>query len=402
MQKKHAVILLFNAGLVERHSLMLRTLKEQGWQVTVVAWDRCGTAVSKNDLKDRADHWVWVHLPAPTWSSQLLAKLPRYYYQLWKVTSILDHSDLVIPTHIFLLPAACLFPGKRLYDAFEMYSLEMSMYFGSWAPRMLKLWQIIEGLLVSRMDGVMTLDSRQGWLAQHYRRWNPLVQVIWNVPSRAMDPDAGEINALAAEYDGRKIVTYIGGLMREKGLRVSLEVAAQVKDRHPDVLFEFIGPMKDDKLIIEKMVVDLGLINHVRFLGVLPYRQMLAHLHFAQVALALHQQERTYTYVSCGTGRKFFTYMQAGLPIIAPNFGEIGLIVKREECGLLIDTTKPEEINQAILYLLNNPEKAKQMGEKGRQAFLKTYNWEKEKQKYLNFLEKVLNTPKKSSRRTYL
>ena len=391
MKSRHALILLFNNVLAERHALMARSLRDHGWRVTVVAWDRSGAAGQPAHVAQSVDAWLWVPLPAPNWSARLLTKLPRFYSRLVQTIRCVEHYDLLLPTHLFLVPITLALPGKKLYDAFEMYALEMSFYFKAWAqPGMLKFWQWLEGLLVRHLDGVMTLDSRDGWLAQHYHTWQPRVQVIWNVPSRAQDPTPVQQEAVAHEYDNRRVITYVGGLMWEKGLRVSLEVAARIKERHSDVLFEFIGPMKDDVHLIQQMVQDLALTQHVRFVGKLPYTLMLARLHHAQLGLALHQQERTYTYVSCGTGRKFFTYMQAGLPIIGPNFGEIGLIIHKAQCGVLVDTTDPDEISQAVLDLLEHPLEAKRMGERGRQAFLEKYNWEYEEQKFLGFLNQVM------------
>lgn len=117
---------------------------------------------------------------------------------------------------------------------------------------------------------------------------------------------------------------------------------------------------------------------------------MFYYLKIAHVALALQQPVGSFLLVSKGNGRKFFTYMQAGLPIIAPNFGEIGLVVKEERCGILVDTTRPEEIAEAITYLLEHPEEAKAMGKRGRRAIEEKYNWEIEKKKLLDAYHNLL------------
>ena len=74
---------------------------------------------------------------------------------------------------------------------------------------------------------------------------------------------------------------------------------------------------------------------------------------------------------------KFFEYMAAGLlPVIVPSYSEeIRKIVEAERCGLLVDCEKAEEIADAIVYLREHPEEAREMGRRGREAFLARHNW---------------------------
>ena len=116
---------------------------------------------------------------------------------------------------------------------------------------------------------------------------------------------------------------------------------------------------------------------------------MLAHLRHAKMGLALYQNVAHYPLVSAGNGRKFFSYMQAGIPIIGPSFSEVGLAVRLAECGILVDTEKVNEVSMAINELLDRPETAARMAMNGRKAFLEHFNWEKEEQKFLSLVEKI-------------
>jgi glycosyltransferase involved in cell wall biosynthesis len=81
--------------------------------------------------------------------------------------------------------------------------------------------------------------------------------------------------------------------------------------------------------------------------------------------------------------------MQFGIPIVAPMFGEVGQIVQEEECGILVDTTDPQQIANAIIYLLEHPEEARAMGKRGRKAIEEKYNWEIEKKKLLKVYQRA-------------
>ncbi|HLS35013.1 MAG TPA: glycosyltransferase [Bacillota bacterium] len=87
---------------------------------------------------------------------------------------------------------------------------------------------------------------------------------------------------------------------------------------------------------------------------------------------------------------KFFEYMNAGLPIICSNFPVWQEFIETYECGIAVDPYDHVAIKQAITYLLEHPDKAKQMGEKGRQAVMNELNWQEEAKKLISWYDKIL------------
>ena len=87
---------------------------------------------------------------------------------------------------------------------------------------------------------------------------------------------------------------------------------------------------------------------------------------------------------------KMFEYMAAGIPVIASNFPLWKEIVEGNNCGNCVDPTRPKEIAKAINCLINNPEKAEQMGKNGKKAVFEKYNWKSEEKKLLAVYKKVL------------
>ena len=87
---------------------------------------------------------------------------------------------------------------------------------------------------------------------------------------------------------------------------------------------------------------------------------------------------------------KLFEYMEAGISIICTDFKIWHEIIKKHNCGIMVDPNNVEEIKNAIITLAKNPELVKKMGENGRRAINRQYNWEIIKLELIKLYEIVL------------
>lgn len=88
---------------------------------------------------------------------------------------------------------------------------------------------------------------------------------------------------------------------------------------------------------------------------------------------------------------KLFEYMAAGVPVISSDFPIWRQIVEEAGCGLLVDPNKPEQIAEAMQWIMDNPELAQVMGQRGREAVLERFNWERESETLIQAYHKILN-----------
>ena len=68
-----------------------------------------------------------------------------------------------------------------------------------------------------------------------------------------------------------------------------------------------------------------------------------------------------------GMGRVLVEAMAAGKPIVASNVGGIPDLVRHDHNGLLVPPGDEKALAAGIKLLLNDPEKAKNMGQRGRE-----------------------------------
>lgn len=93
---------------------------------------------------------------------------------------------------------------------------------------------------------------------------------------------------------------------------------------------------------------------------------------------------------------KMFEYMAAGLPVIASDFPLWRQIIEGAGCGLLVDPLDPKAIADAMQWILDDPEEAEAMGQRGRNAVVEKYNWEAESQKLIALYERLLSDERTS------
>jgi len=147
-----------------------------------------------------------------------------------------------------------------------------------------------------------------------------------------------------------------------------------------------IGSLADQKyfLQIARRLAEKNLQNKVYFLGMRTgVRSLLAR---ATVGVLTSDDE--------GMPLALLEYMAAGLPVVVTAVGECSRVVEAAGCGFVIPCGKPVEFAEAIAWLVNNPEQAKAMGERGREAVEKYYSLDLVPAHILDFYGRILEQEK--------
>ena len=369
----------------------IQVLRAQGCEIQVLSWARSRQAVPSEAPDGVSQETVYHSVPKGAF--RLLFHLPLLYLKIINRLRKRDF-DVIHCTHIMFLPLMVFWGrlrgAKTIYDAYEFHLQETADRLPKPLRWLVPLLRRLEELLVQNVDGVLTIDSHDNELERRYRARNNNVASLYNVPDLDYPLDENKLDCLHQRYLGRQIVLYIGGISVIKGALQAIEGLNLVAQKMPNVLFMFVGMFHGQtESAFWERVRSNKLEENVEFISWLPYNEMLHYVAISKVGLALHQPISRYHMLGKGNGRKFFTYMQFGIPIVAPEFGELAQVVRDERCGLLIDTTDAREIADAITYLLENPEDAKTIGERGKKAIREKYNWGIEQQKLIEVYQNV-------------
>jgi len=88
---------------------------------------------------------------------------------------------------------------------------------------------------------------------------------------------------------------------------------------------------------------------------------------------------------------KMFEFMGCGLPIVLSDLPPSRQFIKGENCAIAVEPDNINEYANTIKLLLNNPEKAIEMGNNGKKLVFKKYNWTMEEVKLLKLYKELLS-----------
>jgi len=138
---------------------------------------------------------------------------------------------------------------------------------------------------------------------------------------------------------------------------------------------------------LKKSAQDLKISERVRFIDNVPWEELMRYTKSADVGLSLDKNSnQNYRF---SLPNKLFDYLSAGIPVIAGDLPEVSEIISGNECGLVIREVTPESISEAVVELLNNPEKLSQLKKNASRASEKL-NWETESEKVKTLYEGVI------------
>jgi glycosyltransferase involved in cell wall biosynthesis len=173
----------------------------------------------------------------------------------------------------------------------------------------------------------------------------------------ACESHRGELRRELDLADENKLVGIVARLVPIKNHRLFLQAAQVVAEAMPQARFLVVGDgeLREE---LEAYACDLGLDGKILFTG---WRRDLPSLYADLDVVAL-------TSINEGTPVSLIEAMAAGVPVVATAVGGVPDVVAEGEAGYLVESGDAEGMAQAIIELLRNPEKAKEMGQRGREG----------------------------------
>jgi glycosyltransferase involved in cell wall biosynthesis len=177
-----------------------------------------------------------------------------------------------------------------------------------------------------------------------------------------------------------RVVVMVAALRPEKAHEVFLQAARLLVDsrRGPKFLIVGDGPRRAE---LEALCGRLGLEGHVRFLGV--RRDVARLLHLADVlALPSHPAVETLPLA-------VLEAMAAGVPVVASRVGSVPELIDHGRTGFLIDPGDSPALAREIGYILDHPDRAREIAGAASAAVDGRYTVETMVDKYAALFESL-------------
>jgi glycosyltransferase involved in cell wall biosynthesis len=183
------------------------------------------------------------------------------------------------------------------------------------------------------------------------------------------------------------VAIYVGSHGPTNGLGYVVEAAEYLRDR-PDIRLVMIGDGSDRPHLMAE-VQRRGLTN-LLFLPPVPRLRVAGILKACNAALMI---DRVLPGAEYALPNKFFDYLAAGLPMISNTPAELWDPLREANCGILVDTERPEELARTLVDLKGDPARAREMGRRAHDLAAQQFDRVRLNQEWRDLLENLV-TPK--------
>jgi len=164
----------------------------------------------------------------------------------------------------------------------------------------------------------------------------------------------------------KKIIGIVARLVEEKGYLDLFRAFKEVLEKFPETLLLIVGPLEPEKkdVINPEVVKNYDIEKNVIFL----WQRTDVDKLYPLIDIFILPSYRE------GLGVSIIEASAMKKPVIATDIRGCREAVNDGKTGILVPIGNPEKLAEAIIYLFRNPEKAKEMGRKGREKIKREFD----------------------------
>ncbi|MBW2976261.1 glycosyltransferase family 4 protein [Candidatus Woesearchaeota archaeon] len=173
------------------------------------------------------------------------------------------------------------------------------------------------------------------------------------------------------KYEKKKLLLFVGRLSEQKGLQYLIDSMRDIVKYEPKVKLLIIGTGPYKKVLKEKAKT-LGVESYIQYLGSLPKSDVARHYNFCDIFILPSISSKIGTEA---LGLSLIEAMSSGCAVIGTNSGGIPYIIKDGYNGLLVREKDHNDLSNAIITLLKDRKKSKNLGRNAAKFARQNYSW---------------------------
>ncbi len=306
-----------------------------------------------------------------------------FYYQ-----NMLRKSDISMilcgqAHYSLLLPAWAISRQRRIPFGVFTYGLDL-LY-----PQTTKYRAVFNYLL--RAADIVFADSRtaESVLLDLDVKKARVAVIYPSVSNEVESVDNSLVDSIRNQYAlvDRKCILTVARLVERKGHDIVLQAMPQILRVVPEAHYVIVGKGEYEPRL-RSIVQELGIERNVTFTGYAGDEEVAAYYALCDVFAMISREIPDKGDIE-GFGIVYLEANMTGKAVVAGNSGGVPEAVIHGETGLLVDPTNVEEVSQAIIRLLQNPELAGQLGKQGQRRAMQDFTSKASAAKVLARLESI-------------
>lgn len=192
--------------------------------------------------------------------------------------------------------------------------------------------------------------------------------------------DPGLFSPVSHQGQGQRLL-YVGRLAAVKGLPILLESLAKLTPQYPALELTVVGD-GPDRAALEQQTAELGLTQHVKYVGYQSQTEVRQHLQQTDVFVMASFAE--------GVPVVLMEAMAAGVPVVATQIAGVNELVENEVNGYLIPAADVASLSDRIGKLMENAALRSRFGTAGRAKVTQEFNIHHETARLYQLMSRAL------------
>lgn len=303
------------------------------------------------------------------------SKLVCFIYGTLSLMHHLKKGDCVIMA-CFILPLLWLLSFFKIHLYHERTEFPPLMFSKSFIG---KIEENIYIRVCKRIDGIFTITGQiKGYFVNCGVAENK-VHVI------NMVVDSSRFENLGKNGE-ESYIAYCGTISNFKdGVDCLLEAFSLFHQKKPDVSLHIYGvtPSEKDREVNQKIISDNQLEKVIKMPGRIPSNEIPIRLKNAKALVLARPSNIQSQY---GFPTKLGEYLLTGNPVVVTRVGELDQYLEDRVSCVFAKPDNPDDLARQIEWVFENKELASQIGKKGRQVALQSFNYKIEANKIANII----------------
>ena len=293
-------------------------------------------------------------------------------FSAWTARHLAPHLDTLEVCHVRdpwgALPAITA-PGRRhrvVYEANGLPSIELPHTWPQAAPATLDKIRELERFCLTEADAVVVPSRVIGRAVAGLGVPQDRVHLV---------PNGAEVSGVRPPPDAPdRYVIYVGALQPWQGLDVLLRAFARLADITDLRLVICSSVPEKRSRPLRRLAERLGVAERVEWRHLLGHHEVAGWLSGARISVAPLTGCARNLDQGCAP-LKILESMAAGVPVVASDLPAVRELMADGEHGRLVAADRPPELARALRVLLEYPDAARAMGERGRERVRAEFTW---------------------------